>query len=78
MNLEEQEEEERADYEIGWLDRLDCAPYEATTAEELFETKGMTLERMWQRLEAIHSTRRGLGPGWAKGWKIAHQAQMKL
>ena len=71
----EHDDEELADYEVGFQDRLDCAAYEGRTDEELFETKRSTVAQMWTRLEEVWRSNRKLGPGWSRGWKAAHEAQ---
>ncbi len=58
----ERDDEDRADYEVGFQDRLNCAAYEGLTDEELFETKRTTVEQMWTRLEEVWRTNRNLGP----------------
>lgn len=76
MTLEEQEQrdEELADYEVGFHDRLICEPWEASPGDDLVLAKGMTDAQRWERLKAIHAAqRRELGPGWARGWDAAHQ-----
>ena len=71
----ERDDEERADYDVGFQDRLNCAAYEGLTDEELFETKRTTVEQMWTRLEEVWHTNRNPGPGWSRGWKAAHESQ---
>jgi hypothetical protein len=71
----ERDDEEQADYNVGFQDRLNCVAYEGLTDEELFETKRTTVEQMWTRLEEVWRTNRNLGPGWSRGWKAAHEAQ---
>ena len=71
----ERDDEERADYDVGFQDRLGCAAYEAITDEEIFETKRTTLDQMWTRLEEVWRANRNLGPGWSRGWKAAHESQ---
>jgi hypothetical protein len=71
----ERDDEERADYDVGFQDRLNCAAYEGLTDEELFETKRTTVEQMWTRLEEVWRTNRNLGLGWSRGWKAAHESQ---
>jgi hypothetical protein len=75
MDELERNDEELADYEVGFQDRLDCAAYERVSEQEILETKGTTLDRMWARLEEVWRTNRNLGPGWTRGWKAAHEAQ---
>ena len=75
MDKLERDDEELADYEVGFQDRLDCAAYEGRTDEELFETKRTTVAQMWTRLEEVWRSNRKLGPGWSRGWKAAHEAQ---
>jgi hypothetical protein len=71
----EREDEELADYEVGFQDRLDCAAYEGRTDEEMLETKSTTVAQMWTRLEEVWRTNRNLGPGWSRGWRAAHEDQ---
>ena len=71
----EHDDEELADYEVGFQDRLNCAAYEGRTDEELIETKRTTVAQMWTRLEEVWRSNRKLGPGWSRGWKAAHEAQ---
>jgi hypothetical protein len=71
----EREDEELADYAVGFHDRLDCAAYETVTEDEIFETKSTTVAQMWTRLEEVWRTKRNLGPGWSRGWRAAHEAQ---
>jgi hypothetical protein len=61
--LEEQRgDEEPADYDIGFQDRLDMAGYESITEEEIFETKKTTVDQMWAWLEDVwRINRRDLG-----------------
>ena len=75
MDKLERDDEELADYEVGFQDRLDGAAYEGCTDEELFETKRTTIAQMWTRLEEVWRSNRKLGPGWSRGWKAAHEAQ---
>jgi hypothetical protein len=71
----EREDEELADYEVGFQNRLDCAAYEGRTDEEMLETKSTTVAQMWIRLEEVWRTNRNLGPGWSRGWRAAHEDQ---
>jgi len=71
----ERNDEEVADYEVGFQDRLDCSAYEGLTDQELFETKRTTVDQMWNRLEEVWRANRNLGTGWTRGWKAVHEAQ---
>ena len=72
----EREDEDLADYEVGFQDRLECAAYEGSTDEEMLGTKGTTVAEMWTRLEKVkRANREDLGPGWSRGWRAAHEAQ---
>ena len=40
----ERDDEELADYDVGFQDRLECKPWEASPGEDLVLNKGMTEE----------------------------------
>ena len=73
----ERDDEELADYDVGFQDRLECKPWEASPGEDLVLNKGMTEEERWLRLKALHQSKRKepLGPGWERGWDAAHKSQ---
>ena len=50
----ERDDEELADYDVGFRDRLDCEPWEASPGEDLVLSKGRTEEQRWSRLKALH------------------------
>lgn len=50
----ERDDEELADYDVGFRDRLDCEPWEASPGEDLVLSKGRTEEQRWARLKALH------------------------
>jgi hypothetical protein len=71
----EHDDEELADYDVGFQDRLDCEPWEASPGEDLVLSKGMTEEERWARLKALHASNRKLGPGWERGWGAADESR---
>jgi hypothetical protein len=77
INDIEREDEELADYEIGFQDRIECEPWEASPGEDLVLSKGMTEQERWVRLKELHRLKRNppLGPGWERGWDAAHKSQ---
>ena len=68
----ERDDEELADYDVGFQDRLDFEPWEASPGEDLVLSKGRTEEQRWARLKSIRVSNRNLGPGWERGWDAAH------
>jgi hypothetical protein len=73
----ERDDEELADYDVGFQDRIECEPWEASPGEDLVLSKGMTEGERWLRLKALHKSKRKepLGPGWERGWDAAHKSQ---
>ena len=71
----ERDDEELADYDVGFRDRLDCEPWEVSPGEDLVLSKGRTEEQRWARLKSMHASNRNLGPGWEHGWDAAHESR---
>ena len=71
----ERDDEELADYDVGFRDRLDCEPWEASPGEDLVLSKGRTEEQRWARLKSMRAPNRNLGPGWERGWDAAHESR---
>jgi hypothetical protein len=71
----ERDDEELADYDVGFRDRLDCEPWEASPGEDLVLSKGRTEEQRWARLKSMRASNCNLGPGWERGWDAAHESR---